>query len=393
VKSSAEKYKSALSSRLDDQYVALYWKARVGLYALLKTMGVGPGDEVILPAFTCVVVPSAVIYLGATPVYVDIDQETFSASVAGIEKAITENTKVVICQNTFGLSVEIEKIVAVAKERGIYTIEDCTHGFGGTHNGKPNGVYCDAAIYSTQWNKPFSTGVGGFASVRNEALIGRLEEINQEATNPGVGEQVQLLVLMVAKLVLLNRYSYWVLIRLYRWLSSKNIVVGSSSPDELEGVDKPSGYFKNSGALQSFVGNIALKKLPEAAALRIKNGQMYSELLLGLGKNHVAPAHFKNHGFLVYPLLVHDRPQFTELAEKHGISLNDWFNSPLHPIEGSLEPWQLDVGRFPGARYCSKHIVNISTNNRRPELILEFLREHSAQLIDHPKSQASTGGI
>ena len=128
-------------------------------------MGVKDNDEVILPAFTCVVVPNAIMYLKAKPVYIDINPETYNISIEKIDEAITENTKVIICQNTFGLSSNIEDIIQIAKKNNLFTIEDCTHGFGGYDNGKPNGTYCDAAFYSTQWNKPFSTGIGGFLVV------------------------------------------------------------------------------------------------------------------------------------------------------------------------------------------------------------------------------------
>ena len=71
---STDKYKKEIAAHLNasPKQISLYWKGRVGLYALLKAMGIGKGDEVILPAFTCVVVPNAILYLGATPVYVDI---------------------------------------------------------------------------------------------------------------------------------------------------------------------------------------------------------------------------------------------------------------------------------------------------------------------------------
>ncbi|MCB0824080.1 MAG: aminotransferase class I/II-fold pyridoxal phosphate-dependent enzyme, partial [Bacteroidales bacterium] len=152
-------YKEALASTLKNENIFLYWKGRVALFALLKAMGVSAGDEVILPGFTCVVVPNAIKYLGATPVYVDVLKEPMNPDVRNYENAISPKTKVIITQNTFGLSFEVDKIAALAKAKNIYSIEDCTHGFGGTFNGKPNGSYCDAAFFSTQWNKPFSTGI------------------------------------------------------------------------------------------------------------------------------------------------------------------------------------------------------------------------------------------
>ncbi|HOV88332.1 MAG TPA: aminotransferase class I/II-fold pyridoxal phosphate-dependent enzyme, partial [Syntrophobacteraceae bacterium] len=122
--------------------VFLFWKGRVALYALLRAMGVGAGDEVVLSAYTCVVVPNAVFYCGAVPQYVDVAPQTYCMDVRDVEKALGPRTKVVLCQNTYGLSANVEEISGLARSRGIYTIEDCAHGFGGSFRGKPNGSFC-----------------------------------------------------------------------------------------------------------------------------------------------------------------------------------------------------------------------------------------------------------
>ena len=116
-----EKYRSVLASYLgvQEEQVSLYWKGRVALYSVLKAMEIGPGDEVILPGFTCVVVPNAVMYLGATPVYVDINPSTLCCDTASIEQAITPKTKAILIQNMLGLSDQVDEIVAIAKKKGI----------------------------------------------------------------------------------------------------------------------------------------------------------------------------------------------------------------------------------------------------------------------------------
>ena len=125
------KYKTKIAEKLNvnSSQIFLYWKGRVGLYALLKAFGIKESEEVIIPAFTCVVVPNAIIYLGAIPKYVDINKETYNTTLEHIKSKITTKTKCIVIQNTFGLSSEIEEIIAFAKEKNILTIEDCTHGF------------------------------------------------------------------------------------------------------------------------------------------------------------------------------------------------------------------------------------------------------------------------
>jgi len=134
------KYKQAISSVLsvNPENVFLYWKGRVALYALLKAAGIGIGDEVLLSGLTCVVVPNAIIYLGAKPVYIDVSVNTYNPEFVSYIEKISDKAKALIIQNTFGLSSDVEELVNYAKEHNIITIEDCTHGFGGLYNNKPN---------------------------------------------------------------------------------------------------------------------------------------------------------------------------------------------------------------------------------------------------------------
>ena len=113
-----KKYKKAIADFLDvdPAQVSLYWRGRVGLYCILKAMEIQPGDEVILPSFTCVVVPSAIKYLGAKPIYTSINPNTYNIDVEKIEEKITEKTKVILAQNTFGLSSDLNPILDIAKK-------------------------------------------------------------------------------------------------------------------------------------------------------------------------------------------------------------------------------------------------------------------------------------
>src|SRR5689334_23149354 len=131
-------YKKELAAQLDlsDKNIFLFWKGRVALYSILSALDVKENDELIRPAFTCVVVPNAIIYLGAKPVYVDIDPSTYNMDVSKLESKITGKTKVIIAQNTFGLSPDIDSIVSIASRHKIAVIEDCAHGFGGTYKSK-----------------------------------------------------------------------------------------------------------------------------------------------------------------------------------------------------------------------------------------------------------------
>lgn len=369
-------YKKEIARFLDTspEQIFLYWKGRVGLYALLKAMGIGKGDDVLLPAFTCVVVPNAILYLGARPVYVDVNPNTFLPDLDQIKRGITKDTRCILVQNTFGLSHQVDEICAFARENNIYTIEDCTHGFGGTFKGKPNGSFSDAAFYSTQWNKPFSTGVGGFVFLRNTDLREDLEEVNKELLPVSHQKNFSLSVLIFLKKYLINDFTYWPLLKLYRFLSKTGLVIGSSSSTEVSSTKMPSDFFTASSKVQHREGLKALKQLPAQLELRRENAMKINDWMRENGKTHVDEAFIPNHSFLLYPVRCTDKMVFKEKATKANVQLGDWFNSLLHPVQGSLVPWGIpDEMEFPVAFSMSKKILNLPTDDKKFNKLKNFL--------------------
>jgi len=374
-----ETYKVKIANYLnaDPGNIFLHWKGRVSLYSILKSMNVGKGDEVILPGYTCVVVPNAIMYLGAKPVYVDIEKGSFNMDYNQIEGKITKKTKVIICQNTYGLSTDVEKIVKLAKKYKLYTIEDCTHGFGGSYNGKPNGSYCDAAFYSTQWNKPFSTGIGGFALITNPVLLDGMYEIKKQLIVPSFMDQLVLKVLLFTKRYILSDLLYWPMIYTYRWLSKKNLILGSSSGGEISGNLMPYDYLKGISMTQVNEGLSTLARFDELQDLRKKNSDKYTLLLKENKKIYVHEIWNKNHSFLKYTILVKNRENFIKLAEKNRISLGDWFTSPLHPArESDLVIWNYKMKNFPVAVEVAKCAVNLPTDTKYIDKTLDFVRNN-----------------
>lgn len=374
----ANKYKAAIASILkcNPGNVFLYWKGRVALYAILKAMGVKEGDEVIIPAFTCVVVPNAILYLGAKPVYVDISVEDYNTDINKLKEAVTSKTKVIVCQNTFGLSSNIEEIVELAKQNNLFTIEDCTHGFGGFYNGKPNGSYCDAAFYSTQWNKPYSTGIGGFLLVNNNLLVDQVKKFESEKIKPTLIDNIILALLLLFRYYFVNRFTYWYLIKLYRFLSNHNLIIGSTQGDELSDVSMPKKYFKDISAVQIYMGIRKLRKLYDINTLRQKNAKDYSHFLKTNKKTFVNGKFFKNHLFLKYPLLVKNRMLFFDLAEKEKITLGDWFITPLYPVKENFLKWSFDCNFYPCSTGISEKIVNLPTDIKHNSKVLRFLSKN-----------------
>jgi len=378
-----EVYKEYISQFLsvDPAKVFLYWKGRVALYALLKAAGIKQGDEVLLSGLTCVVVPNAIMYLGAKPKYIDVNPETFNPSFEGYRDNFTMQTKAIIIQNTFGLSSDVKEIVKFAKDKNMIAIEDCTHGFGGTYENRPNGSYCDAAIFSTQWNKPYSTGIGGFCVVNNPDLLNSIKRINEELIQPNWRDDLMLSILIWAKNHLINKKTYWIFRDIYRWLSKTGLVIGSSDGKELVGTEVPQGFFKTASKVQIRYGLKNIKNLKILIQMRKQNAVLYSCFLNENNKKYISEKFWDNHSFLVYPILVKDRMIFAKMAEKAHIKLGDWFISPLHPVKESFHIWEMDEKFVPNASYLSKHLVNLPTSENDGDNVLAFLKTNIDNIL------------
>ena len=142
-------YEKQFAQIVGAKYAFGYANGRMGLYSILQALGIGSGDEVIIPAFTCVVVPNAIIYRKATPIYVDIDPKTFNIDISLVEKRITSKTRALYAQHTFGLVCDIEGLNALGAKYGIPVIEDGAHALGASWKGNPVGSLADVAFFST----------------------------------------------------------------------------------------------------------------------------------------------------------------------------------------------------------------------------------------------------
>jgi L-glutamine:2-deoxy-scyllo-inosose/3-amino-2,3-dideoxy-scyllo-inosose aminotransferase len=146
----------------------------VTLEAALHVLGIGKGDEVIVPALTWVASAMAVLYVGATPVFVDIDQDTLCLDLEKAAKAITPKTKAIMPVHIYGSMVDMDKLLSLAKKHGLKIIEDCAHAQGGIWNGKGIGSLGDMGSFSFQQSKSLSSGEGGMVITNDDQLAERL---------------------------------------------------------------------------------------------------------------------------------------------------------------------------------------------------------------------------
>ena len=152
----------------------------VTLELAMQALGVGPGDEVIVPAHTWLATGEAVVYRGATPVVVDIEPDTLCMDPAKMEAAITPKTKAVIPVHLFGSIADMDRIMEIARKHGLKVIEDCAHAHGGRWDGKHVGTIGDIGSFSFQQSKIMASGEGGACITNDSELsekLGRLSHI------------------------------------------------------------------------------------------------------------------------------------------------------------------------------------------------------------------------
>jgi perosamine synthetase len=144
------------------------------LFLALWTLGIRPGDEVIVPAFTMVATPGAVTQCGATPVFVDAEAGTGNIDVARIEEKITPRTRAVMPVHIYGHPCDMDPIRELARQYGLFVIEDAAESHGATYKGTPVGSLGDAGCFSFYANKIMTTGEGGMIVTNDDKLADAL---------------------------------------------------------------------------------------------------------------------------------------------------------------------------------------------------------------------------
>ncbi len=185
----AKRFESDFVSFLDDSSLEAISvnSATSGLHLALEALGVGVGDEVIVPTYTFTATAEIVRYLGATPIMVDVDDNTFNMTVGTFSKAITNKTKVVIPVHFAGLPCDMGPIIRLAQKHNIKIVEDAAHALPAMYQGEMIGTLdTDFTVFSFYANKTMTTGEGGMVVTRSQELakhcrIMRLHGISRDA--------------------------------------------------------------------------------------------------------------------------------------------------------------------------------------------------------------------
>lgn len=144
----------------------------------VRALGIGPGDEVITTAYSYVATATCILQSGATPVFADLDPDTWNLDLDAVRRAITQKTRAIILVHFAGLPVDMDALLEIAKEHDLYVIEDAAHAFGAEWRGRKVGAIGHIGCFSFQGSKNLTTGEGGAIVTNDEALATRCRSLH-----------------------------------------------------------------------------------------------------------------------------------------------------------------------------------------------------------------------
>jgi len=171
------RFEQEMAARVERRHGIAVTNGTAALEAAVVALGLGSGDEVIMPTFTIISCASAVVRAGATPVLVDSCSQTWNMDVEKIEARITPRTKAILVVHIYGLPTDMEPVLALAKKHGLKIIEDAAEVHGQTYDGRQCGSFGDLSIFSFYPNKHVTSGEGGMIVTNDDALADRCRDL------------------------------------------------------------------------------------------------------------------------------------------------------------------------------------------------------------------------
>jgi dTDP-4-amino-4,6-dideoxygalactose transaminase len=358
-----------------------YAAGRMGFFDLMRVLGIGAGDEVILLGATCAVMVNAVLRAGATPIFSDIDPNTFGSTADTIQKCISLRTRMIVAQHSFGIPCDIEPIVNLALSRKIFLLEDCALALGSRLGGVAVGNFGDAALFSTDHSKPLNSLIGGLVYTRDAGLAERLRK--SQAAQPELPMVIQRALwhrlLIERRYCTPERYGRLGVIDLiaaikYRLLRS----VGPFLSDDF-GITS-GRYYPYPARLPGFLaalGLLEIKRWPQVSAER----KALLRSLLDVASNSCIssrlPKAYMNKCLDIVPLrFVWTQPDGALVRETLGQFIQIswiWFMQPIIATRTSLRDFGYLAGSCPISEQTGPGMVNLPCNVA-PDKSIEMVR-------------------
>lgn len=334
-----EKFENAMAEWLGADAAVGVNSGTDALLMGLRALGVGEGDEVIVPAYTFVATADAVVRAGAKPVFVDVDARTYNIDPEKVQDAITEKTRAVIVVHLYGQAADIDAILAIAKERSLFVIEDVAQAMGTKWRGKFVGTFGDVGCFSFYPTKNLGgAGDGGAIVSSNESVVEKCLLMRDHGRSVTVPE-------MVFDMI---------------------------------------GYNSRLSAVQAAFLSLKLQDLEELLIDRIENARLYDELF---NETEIVAPEFhedQSHTYNLYTIQMRDRDRLRNYLREKKIGSAVYYPMPLH-VQPCFKSLGYHEHAFPTAENVAKKVISLPIYpglkkheiERVSETVLEFLKNNA----------------
>lgn len=369
----------AFEAKFSGHHAVSFQRGRDAFMVLLQSLGIGKGDEVILQAYTCLVVPNAILSVGAKPVYVDIEKNGFNIDPDGIELAITAKTKAVLVQHTFGEPANLDAIREICDRHKVMLIEDCAHALGEKYHGQAVGTFGNAAFFSFGRDKIISSVWGGMVLTRDVALAVRLREQRDDLPFPSRWQVFQALIHPLLFFLIKPFYGFRIGRGLIPVLQKMNLLPMVIFRDE-KLAKKPLFMPQK---MANVLARLALKQFQKLARFQDHRASLvkgYVEAVSGIPGVRLSSSNpGSNFAWLRFTIRTSKAAELLQAAKKRGIFLGDWYRSVLAPpCDSSLFDYQ--QGSCPRAEKAASESVNLPTHiqmtEKKFEKLIQFLQHY-----------------
>lgn len=327
-------------------WVASFMGGRASLFAVIRTLGLKPGDQIVIPAFTCQCVANAISFNGVEVLFADIETDTYGLSARGLKNVLTQRTKAILIQYTFGLVCrDLEDLLSFAHQNGLWVIEDCAHATGGTWRGRLLGTLGDIAFFSSERSKIVNTVHGGWVITANPLLGEKLNTVYLHSPAPDVH--------YTRRLLLTLRHAF-------AELKGRNPVlnfepVPQMQPAELSGLFTQQYSWKMSEPVAQLL-ILQLSKLEFILSRRNQGAAFWLEWTREQGLPQPAVRKDALNAWLRFPLLLTESKSSTinKLEKSLNVEAGVWFTTPIHP-----QPCNLP--HCPEGTKASRYCINLPT--------------------------------
>jgi len=308
-----------------------------GLHLSVVALGLKPGDEVIVPAFTWISTANVVEHQGAKVVFVDIDLNTFNMDPSAFEAAITPRTKGVIPVHLFGLAADMDPICKIARDAGLWIVEDAACGFGARYKGQHVGTFGDTGAFSFHPRKAITTGEGGMVTTADADLAERIRRFRDHGATISDRQ---------------------------RHLGPKPYLLA----DHTE-----AGYNQRMTDIQGALGRTQMDRADAIVAERRRQARVYDEAFADLDwlQTPAVPDGFE-HGYQSYPCLFIPEPLDPDAIERVNEARNAWMENlqqagistrpathAVHMLHYYADKYHLEPADFPNAYAAAQCSISL----------------------------------